>query len=111
MVSIMNGRRMGGGFMMAPEAEISDGLLDVCIAEEVSKAGIFALIPRFMAGSQATHSAIATLQTKKITVSALEGTLPAHADGETLCEAGMQLSIEILPRSIFILRAPTERTQ
>jgi YegS/Rv2252/BmrU family lipid kinase len=111
MVSIMNGRRMGGGFMMAPDAVTNDGLLDVCIVEEVSKAGIFALIPRFMAGSQATHPAIATLQTKRIKVTALEGSLPAHADGETLCEAGDQLSIEILPRQIFVLCAPGERSR
>jgi diacylglycerol kinase family enzyme len=32
MVSIMNGRRMGGGFMMAPEASPVDGLLNLCIA-------------------------------------------------------------------------------
>ncbi|KPK89178.1 MAG: hypothetical protein AMJ88_17965, partial [Anaerolineae bacterium SM23_ 63] len=29
MVSIMNGRRLGGGFWMAPEAKIDDGLLDL----------------------------------------------------------------------------------
>jgi diacylglycerol kinase (ATP) len=103
MVSIMNGQRMGGGFMMAPEAETYDGFLDVCIAEEVSKAGIFSLIPRFMAGSQVGHPAISTFQTRSIKVSALEGSLPAHADGETLCEAGEQLTIEILPKEQFIL--------
>jgi diacylglycerol kinase family enzyme len=108
MVSIMNGRRMGGGFMMAPTAETSDGFLDICIAEEVSKAGIFALIPRFMAGSQASHPAISTLQTRRIDVSALEGSLPAHADGETLCETGDRLSIEIRPHQIFILREMPE---
>jgi diacylglycerol kinase (ATP) len=108
MVSIMNGRRMGGGFMMAPEAETSDGLLDICIAEEVSKAGIFLLIPRFMAGSQETHPAISTFRTKRITVTALQGSLPAHADGETLCVTGERLSIEIFPKQIFILRSPAE---
>ncbi len=103
MVSIMNGRRMGGGFMMAPEAEIGDGLFDVCIAEEVSKARIFALIPRFMDGSQATHPAITTLRTKKIRVSAVQGSLPAHADGETVCEAGQQMTMEIFPKQVFII--------
>ena len=108
MVSLMNGRRMGGGFMRAPRAETADGYFDVCVAEEVSKAGILRLIPRFMAGSQATHPAISTLRTRRIKVSALEGSLPAHADGETLCEAGEQLELEILPQQLFILRAPLE---
>jgi YegS/Rv2252/BmrU family lipid kinase len=104
MVSIMNGRRMGGGFMMAPSAKTDDGVFDVCIAEEVSKAGIFVLIQRFMAGSQASHPAISTLQTRRIKVTALQGNLPAHADGETLCEAGEELDIELLPQQIFVLR-------
>jgi len=87
MVSIMNGRRMGGGFMMAP----------------VSKARIFALIPRFMAGTQASQPSIQTGRTSSIVVTALEGSLPAHADGETLCTEGEQLSVEILPRQIEII--------
>ena len=103
MVSIMNGRRMGGGFMMAPEAGIDDGLLDLCIAEQVSKARIFALIPRFMAGTQASQPAIQMGRTRSIVVTALEGSLPAHADGETLCTEGEQLSVEILPRQIEIV--------
>ena len=103
MISIMNGRRMGGGFMMAPDAGIDDGLLDLCIAEQVSKARIFALIPRFMAGTQASQPSIQTGRTRSIVVTALEGSLPAHADGETLCTEGEQLSVEILPRQIKII--------
>jgi YegS/Rv2252/BmrU family lipid kinase len=103
MVSIMNGRRMGGGFMMAPESAIDDGLLDLCIAEQVSKARIFALIPRFMAGTQASQPSIQTGRTRSIVVTALEGSLPAHADGETLCTEGEKLSVEILPRQIEII--------
>ena len=103
MVSIMNGRRMGGGFMMAPESGIDDGLLDLCIAEQVSKARIFALIPRFMAGTQASQPSIQTGRTGSIVVTALEGSLPAHADGETLCTEGEQLNVEILPRQIEII--------
>ncbi len=37
MVSIMNGRRMGGGFMMAPDGRPSDGVLDVCVVRQVKR--------------------------------------------------------------------------
>ena len=47
MVSIMNGRRMGGGFMMAPTSSMLDGLLDLCIARQVSRGRILTLIPHF----------------------------------------------------------------
>jgi YegS/Rv2252/BmrU family lipid kinase len=109
MVSIMNGRRMGGGFMMAPEAGIDDGQLDLCIAEQVSKAKIFALIPRFMAGTQASQPSIQTGRTSSIVVTALEGSLPAHADGETLCTEGQQLQVEILPNQIQVICQQQER--
>ena len=106
MVSIMNGVRAGGGFMMAPEADFEDGSFDICFAEEVSKLEMFKLIPRFMAGTQAGHSAVSTARAKKVSVTALEGILPAHADGETLCTEGTQLDLEILPKSLELVSAP-----
>lgn len=109
MVSVMNGRRMGGGFYMAPDAITNDGLLNLCIARQVSRLKIFALIPRFMAGTQASHPAIQTQQTRNITITALEGILPAHADGETLCTAGRRLDIEILPSQLEVIRPSSEK--
>jgi YegS/Rv2252/BmrU family lipid kinase len=108
MVSVMNGKRMGGGFQMAPNAHVNDSLFDVCVASQVSKARIFALIPLFMKGTQASHPAIRTFQTRYLKVEALEGTLPAHADGETLCVEGKKLTMEILPRKINVLIPRTE---
>jgi diacylglycerol kinase family enzyme len=96
MVSIMNGRRLGGGFMMAPQAKLDDGLFDLCIADQVSRARIFTLIPRFMNGTQATQSSIKTGRAQRVVVTALEGVLPAHADGEALCTEGRQLVVESL---------------
>jgi len=107
MVSVMNGRRMGGGFMMAPEAEIDDGLLDLCIAKKVSKIGVLFLITKFMKGNQASRPSITTGRTERITVTALDGALPAHADGETLCVEGSRLSMKILPRQIEIVGRPS----
>ena len=110
MVSIMNGRRMGGGFMMAPNGDPGDGMLDLCIAAQVSRLGILALIPRFMNGTQATRPSISTGRADHVSVTAIQGTLPAHADGETLCEAGSKLTIEILPRQmeVFVPRFDSE---
>ncbi len=104
MVSVMNGRRMGGGFMMAPEARQNDGLLDMCIAGQLSRLGILAMIPRFMQGTQASQPRIMTGRAAKIHVLALNGTLPAHADGETICTAGKELTMEIVPNVLNIIQ-------
>lgn len=103
MVSIMNGRRMGGGFMMAPNAHIDDGLLDLCIAGQLSRIGILKLIPQFMKGTQANHPQIKTGNAVKVHVVAMDGALPAHADGETICTAGKELSIEVIKQPIKIM--------
>jgi len=103
MVSIMNGRRLGGGFMMAPLAEVNDSLLDVCIALQVSRLGIFRLIPHFMKGTQATQKPIITLRSQKVVVSAIEGVLPAHADGETLCVDAKELAVELVPAALMFI--------
>jgi YegS/Rv2252/BmrU family lipid kinase len=103
MVSVMNGRRMGGGFMMAPAGQTADGLFDLCLARQVSRMGILGLIPRFMKGTQGTHPAIKAARARSIRVTALEGVLPAHADGETLCIDGKELSLEILPARLEVI--------
>jgi diacylglycerol kinase (ATP) len=103
MVSIMNGRRMGGGFMMAPDSSSDDGMLDLCIAGQLSRIGILTMIPRFMKGTQATQPQISTGRAEKVRVTALEGVLPAHADGETICTSGKELQVEIIRQPLEIL--------
>jgi diacylglycerol kinase (ATP) len=103
MVSVMNGRRMGGAFRMAPQSVIDDGRFTVCLAGQVSRLGIFLLIPRFIQGSQAGHPAIRFFDTAQMTIQALRGSLAAHADGETLCTEGESLTVEILPQAIEVI--------
>jgi diacylglycerol kinase (ATP) len=103
MVSIMNGQRMGGGFYMAPQSELDDGHFDLCIAANPGRARIFGLIPFFLKGTQASQPEITTGRTDKITVTARKGVLPAHCDGETLCEAGSELSAQIIPEALELV--------
>jgi diacylglycerol kinase (ATP) len=103
MVSIMNGRRMGGGFMMAPKASPDDGLLDLCIVGQLSRIGILTMIPRFMKGTQAAQPKIITGRAEKIHIVALKGVLPVHADGETICTAGSELNVEIIKQPLKIV--------
>ncbi len=103
MVSIMNGRRMGGGFMMTPASQPDDDLLDLCIVAEVSKPTVFRIIPMFFKGTQARHAAVQMEQSQRITIRAVKGTLPAHCDGETLCTAGSDITIQLLPKQLDLL--------
>ncbi len=82
---------------MAPRGRPDDRFFDLCIARKVSRARIFTLIPHFMNGTQATQPEITTARASHVVVTALEGSLPAHGDGETLCVEGKQLSMQLLP--------------
>ncbi len=113
MVSVMNGRRAGGGFLMAPHGNPGDGVFDLCIAKNLSKAGILALIPRFMKGTQGTHPAISFRQDTRVTVRAMDGRLPVHVDGEVIQADVPELSVEIIPGRLKVIadgRSPSAIT-
>jgi diacylglycerol kinase (ATP) len=103
MISIMNGNRMGGGFRTAPNSKTDDGLFDLCIAETASKLRIFGLIPYFLKGTQEGQPEIKMRRAKKVSVTALNGDFPAHADGEMLCYNGTSLTMELFPAQLEII--------
>ena len=105
MISVMNGKRMGGGFKMAPESKPDDGFFDLCIAETASKGRIFTLIPHFLRGTPASQPEVKMRRAKKVTIKSLDKTFPAHADGEFICLEGSDLALEILPLELEIIHA------
>ncbi|HPS42420.1 MAG TPA: diacylglycerol kinase family lipid kinase [Anaerolineaceae bacterium] len=103
LVSIMNGRRMGGGFLMAPDSHVDDGIFNLCIVREVPRMKMFGLIAKIMKGTQSTDPAVQTVQSKKIIVTAEKGSLPVHADGVTVCESGQEIVVEIIPGGLEVI--------
>jgi len=103
MISIMNGRRLGGGFLMAPQAMTDDGLFDLCIAHQMPRRHMLAVVPRFTKGTQASDPRIETGRAARLVVTAISGSLPAHADGETLCVAGREITVELIPRAVEVV--------
>jgi diacylglycerol kinase (ATP) len=103
MVSLMNGRRMGGAFLMTPQSFPDDSLFDLCIAGEVSRLTILTMLPRFMKGSQAGHPAIRFLQGREVTIRALSDTLVIHSDGEEISAGCPELTMKLLPGQLEII--------
>jgi YegS/Rv2252/BmrU family lipid kinase len=103
LVSIMNGKRIGGGFWTAPNSLQDDGLFDLCIAHEVSRARMFTFIPHFIRGTQASQPEIKMRRSKKVRVVATRGSMPVHMDGEIVGEACTELIAEILPEGLEII--------
>jgi YegS/Rv2252/BmrU family lipid kinase len=102
-VSVMNGRRMGGAFFMAPNSEIDDGKFDLCIAGEPKRREMLGLLVQFLKGSQEENRHITFSRSKKVTVTSADNRLVVHADGETICTEGAEIELEVIPRAIEIV--------
>lgn len=103
MISVMNGNRMGGAFYMTPEARSDDGILDLCLANEVPQVKILPLAAKFLKGTQHEHPAVRMAKAKKISIRAIKGSIPAHVDGETVCTAGDALMIDLFPAALEVV--------
>lgn len=106
LISIMNGRRLGGGFIMAPDSLPDDGYFDLCIAEQMSSLEVIKMIPHFTKGDQATQPKIKTGRATRISIVSQDGPLPAQTDGEIISVDGTRLDIEILPRQLEVICTP-----
>jgi diacylglycerol kinase (ATP) len=102
LVAVSNGRVEGGSFVLAPHAEIDDGLLDVVMAIGMSRLGILRLVPRVLAGSHLDHRGVTAFSATRLTIESGLG-LPVHADGEIRYTDATRLEIEILPGRLAVL--------
>jgi YegS/Rv2252/BmrU family lipid kinase len=106
IINIMNGRRLGGLFWMAPDGKNYDGLFDFCLStDKVGRMEMGSIILRYVKGTQAGHPRIKTGQGRVFRIEAPGGGLVVHADGETICVDGKGLSLECLPARIPMICA------
>jgi diacylglycerol kinase (ATP) len=101
LVTVTNGPREGGGFVIAPAAKPDDGLFDVCIADEVSQLTMLRLLPHFLKGTHVDLDPITMVQARQVSISSPDG-LIAHVDGEVLCKDAHSIKCEILPGALNV---------
>jgi diacylglycerol kinase (ATP) len=80
-VIVSNGRYLGGGMMMCPEAEPDDGLFDVMLIGDVTKRDLLFVLPKTYRGKHLPHPKLEVLRGRMVTVDADEP-LPIEIDGE-----------------------------
>ncbi|MBU6470187.1 MAG: diacylglycerol kinase family lipid kinase [Gammaproteobacteria bacterium] len=102
LIAVNNGRVEGGAFMLAPQAQIDDGLLDVVVAGGLSRLGILRLVPQVLRGSHIDHPAVTMFRTGQLVIESDTG-LPVHADGEIRYTDARRLEIEILPHRLTLM--------
>jgi diacylglycerol kinase (ATP) len=103
---ICNGPREGGGFHIAPEAKIDDGLLHYAMITNVSRAMMFRIVPEVMRGTHGRFRQVRMGSCKNFRLSA-NRPLYIHADGEILSGPGTdirQVNFEVLPNALKVVK-------
>lgn len=96
LIAVSNGRSYGGGMLVCPDANISDGLFDVMILRPVSKVEFLKVFPRVFTGTHVSHPAVEILRSKTVRI---ESKAVAYADGERIGQ--LPVSAECIPGALM----------
>lgn len=80
MVIVANGRTIGGGTVVAPDAEMDDGLLDVVVSHAVAPAARVAYASAMLRGSHVHRNDVVVARGRQVTINGDD--LAHNRDGE-----------------------------
>lgn len=99
LVAVANGRYFAGGMKICPDAEIDDGMFDVCVAGDLSRLDALTQIPMIYLGRHVRHRKVAVHRSRRVRI---EG--PAdqavQLDGDVV--ERLPAAFEVLPGAIRI---------
>jgi YegS/Rv2252/BmrU family lipid kinase len=104
MFVVCNGPREGGGFLVAPDAIVDDGIFHYAAIRKVSRPMMLRLVPEVMNG---THGRFEQIRMGTLRKMELEAELPLriHIDGEIFSGFGTDvksLKLELIPNALEI---------
>ena len=98
--AVCNSRLIGGGRLIAPDAIIDDGLLDVCLIESMSAMEFVALARKVADGDHVSDPRVCYLQASSVVLE-FEREINFNTDGEVLPATRCEYSV--LPRAATFL--------
>jgi diacylglycerol kinase (ATP) len=98
--AICNSRLIGGGRLIAPEAIIDDGRLDVCLIEEMSALEFVALARKVADGDHVNDPRVIYLQSPSLEIT-LDRAVKVNTDGEVF--EGQRFEYRVLPKAARFL--------
>ena len=96
LIAVANGRSYGGGMLVCPRADISDGYFDVMVLHPVSKLEFIKVFPRVFKGTHITHPAVEIVRSKKVKITS---EAVAYADGERIGQ--LPVSAQCMPGALM----------
>lgn len=104
LVAFANGPYLGGGMQICPEADIADGMLDLCVAGDLSRLEALRLLPGMYNGAHVGHPKVEFLRVRSVH---FEGDPDAlvHLDGEPF--GSIPLTVSVLPLALRVAIGPS----
>jgi diacylglycerol kinase (ATP) len=99
LVAVANTASYGGGMRICPDADPTDGLLDVTIGGRVGRLTLLKIKPRVYEGSHVTHPLVSTFRARTVGLAA-DG-ITAYADGERAFP--LPVSVTCVPGALALL--------
>ncbi|MEI6447708.1 MAG: diacylglycerol kinase family lipid kinase, partial [Actinomycetes bacterium] len=99
-VVVANSKAYGGGMLIAPDADPTDGTLDVVTIGASSKLSFLMRLPSVFRGTHVKSPAVTVARGKRVEVSA-DRPFTVFADGDPLCE--LPAVIEVLQGAVRVL--------
>jgi YegS/Rv2252/BmrU family lipid kinase len=96
-VAAANSKAYGGGMLMAPDASLEDGLLDVVIVADVSKLRFLCLLPTVFTGKHVGQPMVCVLRGREVEISA-DRPFTMYADGDPIAE--LPATVTVLPAAV-----------
>jgi diacylglycerol kinase (ATP) len=96
LIAVSNGRSYGGGMLVCPQADVSDGYFDVMVLHPVSKLEFIKVFPRVFKGTHITHPAVEIVRSKSVKITA---DAVAYADGERIGQ--LPVSAQCIPDALM----------
>lgn len=92
VIAIANAQSYGAGMRIAPSADITDGLLDVVLVEQMGRLAFMWSFGQVFRGTHANHPKVSMWQGTEVTVETAKPR-PALVDGELLAETPLHIRI------------------
>lgn len=99
LASIGNGRRVGGAFLLTPDARNDDGLLDMCFAPRMRLLKLLTILPRTFKGTHLRVPPVRLVRGARILLECDSG-FPVHVDGEMAGLEVRRLELRVEPAAL-----------
>jgi YegS/Rv2252/BmrU family lipid kinase len=101
-VSVMNGPYAGGGYHLAPQARLDDGMLDVGLIGNYPRAVRFVVLPKTRDGTYLNLARVHAKNAHQITIRS-DRPLPVHMDGELLPDPVREIEVTLRPQALRVI--------